>query len=146
MGRRVLIAVDGSSPSTCATNWALENLITKTDETYILYVAPHPDFQYTYLGNYPRALFARIHFILDGMGMGYGTVYPPNFFETIRRRAELEAEKIRRRYARICLNHGVKPEVVIAEGSPREEICKVIEERGIGCLVIASRGHGALKR
>ena len=70
----------------------------------------------------------------------------PDLIEAVNEAAEHNAQKIRCKYARIAERANIHYETVIAKGSPRDVILDTVDKLDIDMLVIANRGHGALKR
>ena len=70
----------------------------------------------------------------------------PKMISDIRQNADLKAKKIRHTFEIMCRDAGVKYKTVHMKGDARACILKAISDLNIDVVIIASRGHGTLKR
>jgi nucleotide-binding universal stress UspA family protein len=129
----VLLAIDGSTEASLATEAAVEIAIKMRSELHLVYVRPDPSLYPLYEGEDPLG------------GVQY-------------RDLQFEAEQIEnesRRVAQGVLDTAVRKvqslggavaQAHLMEGRAPREIVSLAEDSGIGLIVMGSRGHGRVSR
>lgn len=132
---KLLVAIDDSDESFYALRWALQNFFLapqaadQDPNTITLIHVKKPAFQPLI---YPA---------------GPGPVIVSTSMLTSVKKAQEEiAAKALSCALSICKEFQVKAETLIMEGDPKEKICDAAEQLHVDCVVLGSRGLGAIKR
>ncbi|KAG0463267.1 hypothetical protein HPP92_018755 [Vanilla planifolia] len=131
--RRVGVAVDFSATSRAAVLWAAENLVEESDTVALVHVASGkadaPQKKLWENAGSPLIPLEELREI--NLSMMYG-INLDNVLLNL-----LDA---------ISRTKNVKVVFKVYWGDPREKLCDAVEDLKLDCLVVGSRGFGALKR
>eukprot|EP00118_Oscarella_pearsei_P001725 m.8278 g.8278 ORF g.8278 m.8278 type:complete len:223 (+) comp20465_c0_seq2:60-728(+) len=129
MGRKVLVAIDGSVHGHEAMIWYIENMWRPTDVCSLIhvYTTPHLpviNFSFTkFKFNIPHELWQKkLQDALDA------------------------AQKVIKKYESLCLNKGVHYQTLLVSGSPGECICHAVNEQHIETVVMGTRGLNTVRK
>jgi nucleotide-binding universal stress UspA family protein len=122
LGKKVLLATDGSEEAELATRAAIELAEGTGSELHVVYVEPVPDFMKTDYGvpGYDRELYEMIE--------------------------EGARETLRRLTWRVKVAGGTVAEAHLRMGGVAEEIVGLADELEAGLVVVGSRGLGRIRR
>jgi len=123
---KVLVAVDGSEPSSRAVSFAAELLRGREVEVVLLHVVEEPG----YVGVWA-----------DGLMTPEVVVTPPDIREELERRAEGILETARGK----MVERGLTPRTEIRWGNPAAEIIDETRAGDYDLVVLGTHGHGALR-
>ncbi len=122
LGKRVLLATDGSEEAELAARAAVEVAEGTGSELHVVYVEPLPDF----------------------MKNGHGT---PGYDRELYERIEGEAgETLRKLVWRVKVAGATLAEAHLRMGRVAEEIVGLADELEAGLIVVGSRGRGRIRR
>jgi nucleotide-binding universal stress UspA family protein len=122
LGKKVLLATDGSEEAELATRAAIELADSTGSELHVVYVEPLPDF----------------------MKNGHGTPsYDRELYEMIEDEAR---ETLRKLTWRVKVAGGTLTEAHLRMGVVAEEIVGLAGELEVGLIIVGSRGLGSIRR
>ncbi|KAJ3331262.1 hypothetical protein HDU76_003642 [Blyttiomyces sp. JEL0837] len=125
ISRVVAMALDDSEYSQHALDWAISNVIRKTDLVVLLNVRP----------------------FVQSPGP-YGAMYMDftEFLVSAEEQSRNEAHTLLKSYARQLKHHNIAVKAIAMRGDAREEISRKVDEVNADLLIMGSRGHGLVKR
>ena len=122
LGKRVLLAIDGSEGTEVAARAAAEVAEGTGSALHVVYVEPLPDF------------------VKNGDGA-------PGYDRELNEKIEEEArERLRKLVWRVKAGGGTVTEAHLRMGAVAEEIVGLADELGAGLIVVGSRGLGRMRR
>jgi nucleotide-binding universal stress UspA family protein len=120
---KILLAIDGSEDARLAATTALELSENSEAELHVVYVEPMPE-RHTGPGRFAVDL-------------------PPEVVQSVENEAKTKLEKL---VAKFTEGGGQVTQAYARTGSPAAEIVALAEERGVGLIVMGSRGLGGIRR
>ncbi|XP_051131845.1 uncharacterized protein LOC127251932 [Andrographis paniculata] len=137
---KVLVPMDESNESFYALRWAIDHFFTTTTQYDSAALKPEEE-DVTVTLVHVRKLFQP--FIYPAGPAVYAT---PSVVDSVRKAQEQVADDILSRALHICKEHKINAETLILEGDPKGKICDAAEQLQVDCVVLGSRGLGAIKR
>jgi nucleotide-binding universal stress UspA family protein len=126
----VLLAIDGSTEASLATEAAVEIAIKTRSELHLVYVSSDPPLTALYEGEYPGGVQDLDHEFDEEL-------------ENSRRAAQGVLDTAVRKVHSLG---GAVAQAHLMEGRAPQEIVSLAEDSGIGLIVMGSRGRGGVSR
>ena len=126
----VLLAIDGSTEASLATEAAVEIAIKTRSELHLVYVRSDPLLTTLYEGEYPRGVQDLDH----------------EFDEELESAGRAAQEVLDAAVRKVDSLGGVVAQAHLVEGRAPQEIVTLAEASGIGLIVMGSRGRGGVSR
>ena len=126
MGRKILIAVDGSDNSQRAFEMYIEHFHKPNDLVILAHVVIGPHLQ---AFNWQNPLHMPVE----------------EWQHKIQEHAT-EVEKMMERYEILCEEHQLQKKPIVEHGSPGEKLCELAEQEKADFIIIGSRGQNSLRR
>ena len=126
----VLLAIDGSTEASLATEAAVEIAIKTRSELHLVYVRSDPLLTTLYEGEYPRGVQDLDHEFDQEL-------------ESARRAAQ---EVLDAAVRKVDSLGGALAQAHLRQGRAPQEIVSLAEDSGIGLIVMGSRGRGGVSR
>jgi nucleotide-binding universal stress UspA family protein len=126
----VLVAIDGSTEASLATEAAVEIAIKTRSELHLVYVRSDPLLTTLYEGEYPRGVQDLDH----------------EFDEELESAGRAAQEVLDAAVRKVDSLGGAVAQAHLMEGRAPQEIVSLAETSGIGLIVMGSRGRGGVSR
>ena len=126
----VLLAIDGSTEASLATEAAVEIAIKTRSELHLVYVRSDPLLTTLYEGEYPRGVQDLDH----------------EFDEELESAGRAAQEVLDAAVRKVDSLGGAVAQAHLMEGRAPQEIVSLAEDLGIGLIVMGSRGRGGVSR
>jgi nucleotide-binding universal stress UspA family protein len=126
----VLVAIDGSTEASLATEAAVEIAIKTRSELHLVYVHSDPLLTTLYEGEYPRGVQDLDH----------------EFDEELESAGRAAQEVLDAAVRKVDSLGGAVAQAHLVEGRAPQEIVSLAETSGIGLIVMGSRGRGGVSR
>ena len=126
----VLLAIDGSTEASLATEAAVEIAIKTRSELHLVYVRSDPLLTTLYEGEYPRGVQDLDH----------------EFDEELESAGRAAQEVLDAAVRKVHSLGGAVAQAHLVEGRAPQEIVSLAETSGIGLIVMGSRGRGGVSR
>ena len=126
----VLLAIDGSTEASLATEAAVEIAIKTRSELHLVYVRSDPLLTTLYEGEYPRGVQDLDH----------------EFDEELESAGRAAQEMLDAAVRKVDSLGGAVAQAHLMEGRAPQEIVSLAETSGIGLIVMGSRGRGGVSR
>ena len=126
----VLLAIDGSTEASLATEVAVEIAIKTRSELHLVYVRSDPLLTTLYEGEYPRGVQDLDH----------------EFDEELESAGRAAQEVLDAAVRKVDSLGGAVAQAHLMEGRAPQEIVSLAEDSGIGLIVMGSRGRGGVSR
>ena len=126
----VLLAIDGSTEASLATEAAVEIAIKTRSELHLVYVRSDPALTTLYEGEYPRGVQDLDH----------------EFDEELESAGRAAQEVLDAAVRKVDSLGGAVAQAHLMEGRAPQEIVSLAEDSGIGLIVMGSRGRGGVSR
>ena len=126
----VLLAIDGSTEASLATEAAVEIAIKTRSELHLVYVHSDPLLTTLYEGEYPRGVQDLDH----------------EFDEELESAGRAAQEVLDAAVRKVDSLGGAVAQAHLMEGRAPQEIVSLAEDLGIGVIVMGSRGRGGVSR
>lgn len=126
----VLLAIDGSTEASLATEAAVEIAIKTRSELHLVYVRSDPLLTTLYEGEYPRGVQDLDH----------------EFDEELESAGRAAQEVLDAAVRKVHSLGGAVAQAHLVEGRAPQEIVSLAEDLGIGVIVMGSRGRGGVSR
>ena len=126
----VLLAIDGSTEASLATEAAVEIAIKTRSELHLVYVRSDPLLTTLYEGEYPRGVQDLDH----------------EFDEELESAGRAAQEVLDAAVRKVDSLGGAVAQAHLMEGRAPQEIVSLAETSGIGLIVMGSRGRGGVSR
>jgi nucleotide-binding universal stress UspA family protein len=126
----VLLAIDGSTEASLATEAAVEFAIKTRSELHLVYVRSDPLLTTLYEGEYPRGVQDLDH----------------EFDEELESAGRAAQEVLDAAVRKVHSLGGAVAQAHLMEGRAPQEIVSLAETLGIGLIVMGSRGRGGVSR
>jgi nucleotide-binding universal stress UspA family protein len=126
----VLLAIDGSTEASLATEAAVEIAIKTRSELHLVYVRSDPLLTTLYEGEYPRGVQDLDH----------------EFDEELESAGRAAQEVLDAAVRKVDSLGGAVAQAHLIEGRAPQEIVSLAEDSGIGLIVLGSRGRGGVSR
>ena len=126
----VLVAIDGSTEASLATEAAVEIAIKTRSELHLVYVRSDPLLTTLYEGEYPRGVQDLDH----------------EFDEELESAGRAAQEVLDAAVRKVDSLGGAVAQAHLMEGRAPQEIVSLAEDSGIGLIVMGSRGRGGVSR
>jgi nucleotide-binding universal stress UspA family protein len=126
----VLLAIDGSTEASLATEAAVEIAIKTRSELHLVYVRSDPLLTTLYEGEYPRGVQELDH----------------EFDEELESAGRAAQEVLDAAVRKVDSLGGAVAQAHLMEGRAPQEIVSLAEDSGIGLIVLGSRGRGGVSR
>ena len=126
----VLVAIDGSTEASLATEAAVEFAIKTRSELHLVYVRSDPLLTTLYEGEYPRGVQDLDH----------------EFDEELESAGRAAQEVLDAAVRKVDSLGGAVAQAHLMEGRAPQEIVSLAETSGIGLIVMGSRGRGGVSR
>jgi nucleotide-binding universal stress UspA family protein len=126
----VLVAIDGSTEASLATEAAVEIAIKTRSELHLVYVRSDPLLTTLYEGEYPRGVQDLDH----------------EFDEELESAGRAAQEVLDAAVRKVDSLGGAVAQAHLVEGRAPQEIVSLAEDLGIGVIVMGSRGRGGVSR
>ena len=126
----VLVAIDGSTEASLATEAAVEIAIKTRSELHLVYVRSDPLLTTLYEGEYPRGVQDLDH----------------EFDEELESAGRAAQEVLDAAVRKVDSLGGAVAQAHLVEGRAPQEIVSLAETSGIGLIVMGSRGRGGVSR
>ena len=126
----VLLAIDGSTEASLATEAAVEIAIKTRSELHLVYVRSDPLLTTLYEGEYPRGVQDLDH----------------EFDEELESAGRAAQEVLDAAVRKVDSLGGAVAQAHLMEGRAPQEIVSLAEDSGIGLIVMGSRGRGGVSR
>ena len=126
----VLLAIDGSTEASLATEAAVEIAIKTRSELHLVYVRSDPLLTTLYEGEYPRGVQDLDH----------------EFDEELESAGRAAQEVLDAAVRKVDSLGGAVAQAHLMEGRAPQEIVSLAEDLGIGVIVMGSRGRGGVSR
>jgi len=121
MGRKILLAVDGSESSNYMVEWSLQNFLKKDDSIYVLHSYEIPS-------------------------GAYAAEFTSTVYDLTEKVFKASATELVSKTKRIIEDAGFPVGGVFVESDGKEGIVTTVEEEKVDVLIIGSRGLGMIKR
>ena len=126
----VLLAIDGSTEASLATEAAVEIAIKTRSELHLVYVRSDPLLTTLYEGEYPRGVQDLDH----------------EFDQELESAGRAAQEVLDAAVRKVDSLGGAVAQAHLVEGRAPQEIVSLAEDSGIGLIVMGSRGRGGVSR
>ena len=126
----VLVAIDGSTEASLATEAAVEIAIKTRSELHLVYVRSDPLLTTLYEGEYPRGVQDLDH----------------EFDEELESAGRAAQEVLDAAVRKVDSLGGEVAQAHLMDGRAPQEIVTLAEDSGIGLIVMGSRGRGGVSR
>jgi nucleotide-binding universal stress UspA family protein len=126
----VLLAIDGSTEASLATEAAVEIAIKTRSELHLVYVRSDPLLTTLYEGEYPRGVQDLDH----------------EFDQELESAGRAAQEVLDAAVRKVDSLGGAVAQAHLMEGRAPQEIVSLAEDSGIGLIVMGSRGRGGVSR
>ena len=126
----VLLAIDGSTEASLATEAAVEIAIKTRSELHLVYVRSDPLLTTLYEGEYPRGVQDLDH----------------EFDEELESAGRAAQEVLDAAVRKVDSLGGAVAQAHLMEGRAPQKIVALAEDSGIGLIVMGSRGRGGVSR
>ena len=126
----VLLAIDGSTEASLATEAAVEIAIKTRSELHLVYVRSDPLLTTLYEGEYPRGVQDLDH----------------EFDQELESAGRAAQEMLDAAVRKVDSLGGAVAQAHLMEGRAPQEIVSLAEDSGIGLIVLGSRGRGGVSR